>query len=51
MTAKATAKTAGVYTLENWSMKRWVGARLPWASSTALMMRASVECVASAVTR
>lgn len=24
MTANATAKTAGVYTLANWSMKRWV---------------------------
>ncbi|MNE89145.1 hypothetical protein D3C80_1865310 [compost metagenome] len=36
---------------ENWSTKRWVGARAPWASSTALMMRASVDCPAAAVTR
>jgi hypothetical protein len=33
------------------STKRCVGARLPWACSTARMMRASVDCEAAAMTR
>ncbi|MNC40238.1 hypothetical protein D3C75_889330 [compost metagenome] len=36
---------------EKRSTKRWVGARAPCASSTALMIRARVDCPAAAVTR
>ena len=35
----------------NRSTMRWVGARVPWASSTAWMMRASKVSLAAAVTR
>ena len=49
-TNKAMANTMGVYHFENWSTKRCVGARLPWADSTAAMMRAKVELLAAALT-
>lgn len=50
-TATAMANTAGVYTAAKRSTKRWVGARAPWACSTARMMRSSVVWPAAAVTR
>jgi len=50
-TPAASATTTGVYQRAKRSMKRWLGARLAWASSTMWMMRLRVLSAARRVTR